>query len=236
MTPSPLSSLGGASRHRFSAHGRAYSFFVRLARLILPVLAILLLAFVVMKLSGNPLQDQLSQIAPDQKATPGQSSLENARYEGVDTEGRPFVLTAEEATRVMPADKAGTTTIDPSPLEGETIDLTNPRAQLLESTGTGGLAIEAQQGRFEQGPGQLRLEGGVTLSDQTGYALDLKDADIDLLNRRAESQQPVSGKGPAGSIEASGVKVEDGGQNITFTGPAKMTFDSKKPPASEEVK
>ncbi len=228
MTPSPLSSLGGGRAHRFSAHGRAYTFFVRIARLILPVLAIVLLAFVIIKLNGNPLQDQLSQIAPDQKTTPGQSSLEDARYEGVDTEGRPFVLTAEEATRVMPEDKLGTTTIDPTPLEGETIDLTRPRAQLLDATGSGGMAIEANSGRFEQGPGQLRLEGGVTLSNQDGYALDLKDADVDLVKRSAESQQPVSGKGPAGSIEASGVKVEDGGQNIIFSGPAKMTFEKQK--------
>ena len=234
MTPSPLSSLGGNHAHRFSAHGRSYTFFVRLARLVLPALALVLLSLVVLKLSGNPLQDQLSQIAPELKTTPGQSSLEKARYEAVETEGRPFVLTADQATRVMTEDKTSTS-IDPTPQDGETVDLKQPRARLLDETGAGGFALEASEGRFEQGPGQLRLEGGVTLSDDKGYALDLQSVDVDLMQRRAKSDQPVSGDGPAGHIKASGVTVEEGGQSIIFSGPATMTF-KEQPAASGDKK
>lgn len=214
---------GGFSRvHRLSAHGPAYSFFVRLAKILLPGLALILMGVVIARLHHDPLQDQLTQLPANEKNLPGQSELTGARYEGVDSAGRPFTLTADRAVRVMQSlDSAAAPTVD----KGEIVDLTSPRAEM--STGGNDLSIEASQGRFTQDSQSLNLTGGVTLSDKNGNQLHLSDVDVDLHGRALQSDAPVAGSGPAGTINAEGLKLEDGGEKVIFTGRTTLTLPVK---------
>lgn len=216
---------GGFSRvHRLSAHGAAYSFFVRLAKIVLPGLALILMGVVIARMQHDPLQDQLTQLAPDEKTVPGQSELTGARYEGVDDKGRPFVLTADKALRVMPP--AGTPSAQLIDDRGEAVDLVNPRAEMTSDKS--GLALEAETGRFVQDAQKLKLTGGVTLSDRDGNALHLREVDVDLHGRALQSSGPVEGRGPAGNINAEGLKLEDGGDKVIFTGRTTLTLPVKK--------
>lgn len=212
---------GGVLRaHRLSAHGAAYSWFVRGARYVLPAAALVIAGLVLAQLMHNPLQDQLSHLPAEERTLPGQSALEGARYEGNDSEGRPFTVRADKALRVLP-DNA--TASDLAPLEGETVDLERPSATLTLGN-AGALNIDATAGRFEQDASTLDLTGGVTLSDQKGNELWVDKVNVDLNSNTLNSDTPVRGKGPDGTVDAEGLRLENGGEKVIFTGRTTLTL------------
>lgn len=215
---------GFARAHRLSAHGPAYTLLVRAGRFALPAAALVLAGLVIAQLTKSPLQDQLSQLPAEEKTLPGQSALEGARYEGVDTQGRPFVLTAEKAVRVLPA---GASATDLNPATGETVDLVRPTAQ-LEMSGGKEMALRANGGRFTQDSSTLDLTGGVTLSDQAGNELWVDNVNVDLDANALTSTTPVKGRGPDGTIDAEGLRLENGGEKVIFEGRTTLTLPAKK--------
>lgn len=215
---------GFARAHRLSAHGAAYTWFVRSARYALPAAALVLAGLVIAQLMANPLQDQLSQLPAEERTLPGQSALEGARYEGADTQGRPFVLTADKALRVLPENASAS---DLAPAAGETVDLVRPKAALTMS-GEKSLALSANGGRFVQDTSTLDLTGGVTLSDQAGNELWVDQVNIDLNDNALVSETPVKGHGPDGTIDAEGLRLENGGERVIFEGRTTLTLPAKK--------
>lgn len=217
---------GGLAARRLSAHGRAYSFFVRIAKYTLPAAALVLMGVVIARLHHDPLQDQIANLSQEEKTVPGQSELIGARYEGVDEKGQPFVLTADKAQRVMPENGA--------PAEdAETVDLVRPRADI--SAGARPLSLSADEGRYAQQNQQLELKGQVILSDDRGNALQLQKVDVDLQNRALQSTSPVTGRGPDGMIDAEGLRLEDGGEKVIFTGRTTLTLPMDKKPQAEQA-
>ena len=210
--------------HRLAVHGAAYTWFVRVFRRILPLLVLVLAGVVIAQLMHNPLQDHLTQLPADEKTLPGQSALEGARYEGADTQGRPFVLTADKALRVLPPNA---TASDLAPAAGETVDLVRPTAALTLS-GDRALTLSAEGGRFVQDSATLDLTGGVTLSDRLGNELRLDQVNVDLDTNALVSDTPVRGRGPDGTIDAQGLRLENGGDKVIFTGRTTLTLPVKK--------
>ena len=48
---------------------------------------------------------------------------------------------------------------------------------------------------------------------------------LNLQSRKAWSDQPVYGQGPAGSLEATGMKADAEGDKLVFTGPVKLILN-----------
>lgn len=215
---------GFARAHRLSAHGPVYTAIVRAGRYALPAVALVLAGVVITTLLKDPVQDHLSQLPAEEKTLPGQSALEGARYEGMDTQGRPFVLTADKALRVLPADANAS---DLNPANGETVDLVRPKAALTMS-GNKSLELSATGGRFEQDSSTLDLTGGVTLSDQAGNEIWVDKVNVDLDDNALVSDTPVKGRGPDGTIDAEGLRLEDGGERVIFEGRTTLTLPAKK--------
>jgi lipopolysaccharide export system protein LptC len=208
--PPRLRNLGAAPSRRYHAatHER-YSAFVRAARLALPVAALVIVGIVIAKLSSDPHQslNPVATMPKDEKTIPGQTAMTEAKYEGIDQQGRPYTVTAKSAARDMKAP--------------ESVLLTAPGATLqVDDSRT--VAMQAAAGVFDAKNSQLRLYDGVRVSDNTGYEMDLRDIDIDIKARHAVTQSPVSGKGPLGTLDAAGMDVQDGGAMIVFKGPATM--------------
>ncbi len=215
---------GFARAHRLSAHGPVYTVIVRAGRYALPAAALVLAGIVIATLMKNPMQDHLSQLPAEERTLPGQSALEGARYEGMDTQGRPFVLTADKALRVLPPDANAN---DLNPTTGETVDLVRPKAALTMS-GNKSLELSATGGRFVQDSATLDLTGGVTLSDQAGNELWVDNVNVDLDDNALVSDTPVKGRGPDGTVDAEGLRLEDGGQRVIFEGRTTLTLPAKK--------
>lgn len=212
---SPLDTLARltAPQGRLKARGRAYTGLVKAGRWILPGLALVLVALVIMRLQDNPLQQQLTQLPADERTTPGTIELEGASYEGTDEENRPYRLTAERALR---ADAAQ-----------DVVELEKPTAR-LQMDEASGIELSADQGSFDNEAGQLRLNGNVTLRDDSGHAILMPDVDVDLKGRSAETPNAVQGEGPQGAVTGSSLRIEEGGQKLFIGGPATLTLKAAR--------
>ncbi len=213
-----------ARAHRLSARGAGYSWFVRGAKYALPAAALVIAGLVIARLMHDPFQEQLTQLPSEERTLPGQSALEGARYEGVDMQGRPYVLRADKALRVLPPDA---TASDLAPAAGETVDLVRPSANMTLSDERS-LSLDASEGRFVQDDSVLDLTGGVTLTDQSGNALWLDSVNVNLQDNALVSDKPVRGQGPDGTIDAQGLRLENGGEKVIFTGRTTLTLPTAK--------
>lgn len=189
--------------------GRGYSRFVRSMRLLLPLIAAGMIGLVV---SWSRVEDTFEAI-PQEKILPdtvGTNELLNPRYESKDDKNRPYTITATRAVQ--------------SPEDMDVVLLTKPEADITLGDGAW-LAAKAQKGTYRQKADSLMLEGDVTLYHDQGYELKTPRMLLDLKDRKAVSDSKVSGQGPAGSIEASGMQAVSAANNLIFTGPVHLVLN-----------
>jgi len=138
--------------------------------------------------------------------------LTDARYHGVDEQGRPYTLTADMA------EQAGT----------DRINLTIPKGDITLGNGTW-LMVQAKNGVFLQHSNQLDLSRDVTMYRDDGTTLTTASASIDLKNGAAASSDPTHAEGPFGTLDAQGFSVTDKGAIVQFTGPAHLVLNGSSP-------
>lgn len=208
-----LESFDTPPPRRLNTLGSGYTWFVRIARLTLPLVAIVIIGIVIARLSLDRTQENLADLPQDKKTSAGQIELVEAKYEGVDGQGRQYTLTAEAASR--------------SPDAPDTILLTKPKADITLQNG-GWLAIEAENGSYNTKSSQMTLSNGVRLFHDSGNEMHLKDVAIDTQKSAATSTQAVTAQGPMGTLSAQNVTISDGGDTVIFGGPATMTLYALK--------
>ncbi|MBF0250329.1 MAG: LPS export ABC transporter periplasmic protein LptC [Alphaproteobacteria bacterium] len=188
--------------------GRGYSRFVVGMKFLLPFLALILIALVIIwpRLnSEETFRIGFSLVRLSDKTEPG---MDNARYVGVDDKRQPYTVTADLAR--LDSDSSA-------------VSMEMPKADLTLEDGTW-LVLTADNGRFLQKEDKLELEGGVNLFHDTGYEMETQQLIMDLKKNTAVSNTPVHGHGPFGEIKSQGLRLIDKGQVIHFTGPARLTL------------
>jgi lipopolysaccharide export system protein LptC len=206
-TRGPLKVFSSRRTER-AAHGMGYTLFVRLARIALPLTALVIMGIVFTRLS-TPLLQKVEMVPSHDKTEPGRIELLKAQYEGVDSKGRPYELIADKASRAMSAD--------------DTVLLDGLKASITLEDGTW-LAVHAKNGSYAARAQHLSLAGDVVIFHDSGYEMHLEDVDIDLKSRQAVTTKPVHGQGPMGAIAAEGLEVIEDGDRVVFAGPVKLTF------------
>lgn len=210
MTAAPKSRGWSARAPRFqTAAFTGYSRFVRLAKIALPVCALIIVGVVIARLSQNPQQQMLAELPREETTTPGQSEVVQAQYEGRDAEGRPYTLIAAKAARSV---------TDP-----DTVLLEKPRGDMTLKDGSW-VAVEAAAGAYDTKKETLVLSGDVAIFHDRGYEMHLKSINLDLAAKTASSKDPVTGQSPLGQISAANMAILDAGNRIVFGGPARMTL------------
>lgn len=204
-----LASFDAPPPRRLNTLGSGYTWFVRIAKFLLPLAAIVIIGIVAARLSLDPDREKITDLPQDSKTSAGQIQLEKAKYEGVDSQGRPYTLTAEAASR--------------SPATPDRVDLTTPKADITMQDGQW-IALEAGTGSFDTGTGQLLLNGGVRIFHDSGNEMTLDSIDIDTKKGSAVSHSRINAQGPLGTLSATGVTVDTSGDIIIFGGPATMTL------------
>lgn len=201
-----------APQRRLSALGAGYSWFVKVAKLALPVAALVIVGIVFANLSENPVAQQITDLPATADAAAGQVELVSARYEGVDEKGQPYTVTADKAER--------------SPNKDEVL-LENPKGDLgLENKSW--IAVHADKGAYNMESAVLNLAGNVRLFHDEGYEILTDQAQVDIRARTLRSDAPVQGQGPVGSLRARSMQMTDGGNLIVFGGPATLTLHGLK--------
>ena len=141
----------------------------------------------------------------------GGATLTDARYRGVDEQGRPYTLTAATAQQVGP----------------ERINLTTLKADITLADGTW-LMLQSKHGVFLQHTNQLDLSHDVTLYRDDGTTMTTASASIDLKNGAAAGAEPTHAEGPFGTLDAQGFTITDKGTAIQFTGPAHLVLNGHR--------
>ena len=146
-------------------------------------------------------------------------------YHGTSDKGQPFTVTADKATRNVPLtvkSDAKTAPGTPPP----TIDLTTPKAQLKNDDGST-VALQAQTGAYDENGQNLDLQGQVQVENSQGTQLDARQLSVDFKGNRAWTDQPVTASGDFGTVNGEGMRLEDGGKTIIFTGQTHATLNGQ---------
>jgi lipopolysaccharide export system protein LptC len=187
-----------------------YSLFVNSMKVFLPALAAALIILVVawpqLVPDENSFQIEIIKNAAEQAKN---LAMINAKYDGVDEEGRPFTVTADMATQLSD--------------QRTQIELQLPKADMTLNDGTW-LALNAKVGNYDRDAELLDLRGDVSLFHDRGFEMTTESAQVNLAEGTAQGDQTVEGHGPVGILRAEGFRVLDRGSRIIFTGQSQMIF------------
>lgn len=212
--PVAIQPLGGDIEARAPAPGPfrrgGYSRFVAIAKLVLPLVAVALLALVWAwpSLRGTDLRFHLGFSDLITRETAGPSMI-NPRYVGTDRHHQPYSITSDVARH--------------STIDRMKIDLDVPKGDLVLNDGTW-LILTAETGVYARTAKTLDLFGGVTLFHDSGYEIRTDSAYVDLEKGTAEGYRPVRGQGPFGDLRSEGFVLLDKGKVILFTGKSKLVI------------
>ena len=190
--------------------GSRYSRFVGLMKIVLPLIAAVLVAAIVVWPHFNQVREGFRiEVARFTLPSAGTQHMSRARFTGTDAKNRPYTVTAETAAQ--------------EENRPDTIRLDRPSADITLSDGAW-VAASAEQGTLARGEQVLKLAGGVDLFHDQGFELHSPTATIDLRTGAAAGDDPVQGQGPSGSLNAEGFRLSEGGGRILFTGKARLVL------------
>ena len=222
MSAGPSGTAGDAAPASRLRHYRAdgsgsvgrpgrYSGFVGLMRYLLPAMAAALLGLVVAwpLVSGGEEGIHIPLI--EDPEMDGRLTMINASYQGTDAKNRPFTVKGEEAFQPE----------SDSPI----VHLSGIEADIFgDPARSGMLALTANEGIYQRDAEQLDLSGDVTVRSEAGHEFRTSKAHVDLPAGIAEGDEPVSGQGPHGLLDAGNFALSDRGQVMTFGGRVRMTL------------
>jgi lipopolysaccharide export system protein LptC len=178
----------------------------------LPAGALLLLGSMALWPEVDRLRDQARISLQRMTSAVGGATLTDARYRGVDEQGRPYTVTATTAEQV---------TVD-------RINLATPKADITLADGTW-LMLQSKQGVYLQSANQLDLSVDVKLYRDDGTTVTTASASVDLKQSAAAGAEPTHAEGPFGTLDAQGFTITDKGTAIQFTGPAHLVLNGGTP-------
>ena len=193
-------------RRRRGGFGR--SRFVGTMKYILPGLAMLLLVVVVAWPEFASDDDRFR--IPEAVGPIGTSRPQvlNARVLGVDSQSRPFQITAD--TSALKNEEGR-----------EFYFLEQPKADIVLEDGSW-VALTAVDGEYEEETKFLYLVGDVNIFHDAGHEFRTPTARFNLEDKSAAGDEAVEGQGPLGSLQSEGFRILDGGDRVLFTGKSEM--------------
>ena len=200
-------------------HSKGYSVFIKSLRIALPLVA---LCIMVLLFTWDDVRHFFEEdVAPvafdDPVATTvqsiGKNELLNPRFESVDEDGNPYIVTAKRALQGQSA-------------EDDLIILEEPVADVALSGGQW-LAVKAQQSAFKQKSQRLLLKGNVEMFHDEGYTLFTQEMDVDMEVGSAQTHTDVHVQGPKGVLDAKGLKAQRSDGTLIFKGPAKLVLSGE---------
>ncbi len=163
----------------------------RLLKIGLPILTLGLIALLVLwpHLGGLP---DFDLAFPKDELEGNRLRMSNLRYQGLDKQNRPYVLTADTATQTRD-----------TPRE---VTLERPVAEIR--TAAGGWYIgKAKSGLYREAEKRLELSGDIEIFSSDGYELRSEQAAVDLASGTVLSDTPVTGQGPIGTITGNALAI-----------------------------
>jgi lipopolysaccharide export system protein LptC len=182
--------------------------FVRLLRLILPVMALSILAILMLWKSDTAPVEAVPRedISPE---TVAQNELINPKFQSEDSDNQPYTITADKATQ-----------------NSENMDmllLQKPVADMTLKSG-GWVSLKANEGTYSQGEKNLSLKGDIEVHHDSGYELRTQSMTLDLNSQVITVDTAVTGQGDSVNIKSAGMVVNGTSKTLIFKGPVTMTL------------
>lgn len=216
IAPGPLSGEEEKRRARLAKYtaraeqdSRRYSLFIRRMRLLLPLLAIVILAALIVWPQDSENIIATPEENKEQYQSVRKNELLNPRFESMDKKNQPFTVTANRAIQ--------------SDADQDLLTLKSPSGDMLLNSNHR-IAIEAENGLYHQRDNTLLLKGSVRLSHDEGYEMTMPELFVHMGENTAKSLYPVRGNGPQGTLEAQGLMANRNENRIVFTGPARLVL------------
>ena len=201
-----LSRHAGNTTAQYSA---SYSKFVRMARLMLPIVALVIIA-VLFAWPNMKTQNIPAVESSEEQRLSGRKELLNPVFQSVDQKSQPYKVIAKRA------------------IQGATnenlIVLEEPTGHVILNSGER-LDIQSTNGAYRQDAQRLFLEDQVELLYSGEYKLETSELDIDMKESQAWSEKDVTVTGPMGVLVAKGVEARNAEGLLLFFGPVKLTLN-----------
>jgi len=183
---------------------RARTALVHIIRLLFTIGAVLSAGILIGYVINNAVNS--SRPAP---LDPGTRAAVGPRFEGRDSHDKPYVLTADTASRRREATNL--------------YDLVNPRLEDAASK-----AVQAREGVWNAKDRVLDLVGDVVMTDAAGYTFTSDRTRMYVEENRVEGKTPLNGYGPIGEVRADEYEVVDDGNRILLRGHVWTKFIPKR--------
>lgn len=227
-TPPPKSPqrLAALNAHADTQNSHSHSFIVRKLRWLLPIMAMgIVLVLLIWPRLQTELENIRFKVAPiDEKVlelAATETRLIAADFSSVDTKGRPYRLLADHAIQK-----------NDNP---DFIELDSPKAT-LQTSPTESLNLQSRTGLMNQSTSNLILNDDVTLTRTDGTTLTTQNLNLNLETHDAQTDQPVTIRGPQFDLDATALNTTNSATLITFQGPATLVLKSSPPINPQKAK
>jgi lipopolysaccharide export system protein LptC len=196
-------------RQIWAAPGSRHDALIRVLQIALPMGIGILAAFLVMAplFMGGDVSFVLDKNKVDVAAE--RMRIQAARYRGADDKGRAFELDAGSAVQKSSAER---------------VVRLNQLAAGLELD-DGPATIRAREGRYDMESDRLAIDGGIAVRAAGGYALDTRDAVVDLRARKLRSGGAVTGSTQQGRFSGNRLEADLEQRTVRIVGNARLRID-----------
>lgn len=201
--------IGESSHRAVDTRHTKRSRFVGFMKLSLPLAALVLVALIIAWPQIYARYDGLGLTFKKIEVSDNQLRMASPRYQGMDANGRPYLVTADSATQVGPSHQI--------------VKLENIHADLALAN-DGWATLTAKNGVYHEDTKLLWLEGEVSVYSDHGYEFHSPTARCDVNTGEVTSDDPVAGQGPTGLLTANGFWLAEKGNHMRFTKGVKMTL------------
>ncbi|MBT8471423.1 MAG: LPS export ABC transporter periplasmic protein LptC [Marinicaulis sp.] len=198
-----------------SAKALAHSRNIRRLRILLPLIAIGLVAAFFLNTQKAEPEDPILREARQMTATDDEWVTANPRFAGIDESGNPFEITARAATR--------------NPAERDLVELEFPQAVQGENSET--TVVKANRGLYRSDANMLELIDNVQLEHTIAsgtYTFEAPNAIVSINDDVVTSDNGIGGAGPDGmAIKADRMKAYNAEGRVILQGNVSMRLFPK---------
>ena len=199
-----------AERRSLDAVAEArHSDVIRRLRLVLPLVALVIVAIVLVYSSVTGERSGLTLSYDETESQADDLKMIRPKLTGVDGAQRPFTVTAEYALQ----EKGRPDRVRLVKIEGD-----------VTMEGGSWLAIAAAEGQLDGKTQILELTGGIDAYSDLGYEMHTQTMTIDFGKGTITGNEPVRGQGPLGVIKADRFEVERALSQVRFLGNVETVY------------
>ncbi|WP_417720585.1 LPS export ABC transporter periplasmic protein LptC [Salipiger sp.] len=195
-----------------------YSSVIAWLKILLPMVALIMLSTLFLFPRGSEPLSDMPFADPETATVPTGEQVTAPYYAGTTSRGEALTMTARSA---RPVD------------EGSDSDLSAEDLSARMDMGDGSvITLKSRTALLSDSSREALLQGGVVIESSTGYVLNTESMRTAIDRIEAESMAPVSGTGPAGTLQAGRMKIVPLGEGndvqLLFTDGVKLVYDPKK--------